>query len=58
MISPLPATEHSHDAVFTASPMTVYCIVCDEPIMPQTTDPMLMPMPMSIARARAVCASS
>ena len=32
--------------MFTASPMTVYCKVRDEPIAPAMTEPVFTPMPM------------
>ena len=46
MISPGLARPHRRAAMFTASPMTVYCKVRDEPIAPAMTEPVFTPMPM------------
>src|SRR5574341_1369150 len=46
MISPGPALEQSRDAVFTASPMTVYSSRRSLPMLPANTSPKLIPMPM------------
>ena len=49
MISPLAALEQRREAVFTASPSTVYSSRCSLPMLPANTSPKLMPMPMLMA---------
>ena len=50
MISPGLARLTRREATFMASPMAVYCRARVEPMAPVMTLPVLMPMPIRMAR--------